>query len=83
MPEEEARLREPPPAEVVRRIGRMLKVVCSRCPVPPGFSLTLFAVRGRLNAADVVSSGGEVVPRWVWGALVAECLALLVWAWSK
>ena len=23
------------------------------------------------------------MPRWVLGALVAECLALLVWAWSK
>jgi hypothetical protein len=23
------------------------------------------------------------VPRWVWGALLAECIALLVWAWSK
>jgi hypothetical protein len=23
------------------------------------------------------------VPRWVWGALGAECLALLAWAWSK
>jgi hypothetical protein len=23
------------------------------------------------------------VPRWVWGALVTECLALLAWAWSK
>ena len=23
------------------------------------------------------------MPRWVWGALVVECLALVVWAWSK
>jgi hypothetical protein len=29
------------------------------------------------------SQRGEAVPRWVWGSLVLECLAVLVWAWSK
>src|SRR5262249_16577021 len=30
-----------------------------------------------------LSSGGKAVPRWGWGGLVAECLALLAWGWSE